>query len=235
MRKPNTLAALVLLSLLTAGAAAAADYSKFQIGLSFSPSLPQGEFRDFLDHTIWGGSLSFTFRPARGPFLLGTSLGIGAYGSDRWQAWLGLTDPDVLVDVRSTNALVAWNVFLRLQPPDGVLRPYLDVFAGLHFLSTDTRIGNHDGDDGDGYDSSVNNSTDTAFAYGVGAGVMFPVIRFVRRDGRTAGRLDVDLGVRYTKGGRAEYLVETGMPGVFDTRLSRTDLLTLSAGLSFSF
>jgi hypothetical protein len=232
MRKPKILAALVLIGALPA---AAADYSKFQIGLAFTPSLPQGEFRDSLDRTIWGGSLSFTFRPSRGPLMLGTSLGIGAYGSDRWQAWLGLTDPDVLVDVRSTNSVVTWNVFVRLQPPDGVLRPYLDIFAGLHFLSTDTRIGDDDGDDGDGYDSSVNNSSDTAFAYGLGAGVMFPVIRFVRRDGRTAGRLDIDLGVRYTKGGRAEYFVETGTPGVFDTRLSRTDLLTLSAGLAFSF
>jgi hypothetical protein len=235
MRKPKILAALILFGLLPAGAAAAADYSKFQIGLSFSPSLPQGGFRDALDHTIWGGSLSFTFRPSRGPLLLGTSLGIGAYGSSRWQDWLGLTDPDVLVDVRSTNAIVTWNVFLRLQPMDGTLRPYLDIFAGLHFLSTDTKIGNDDGGDGDGYDSSINNSSDTTFAYGVGAGVMFPVIRFVRRDGRTAGRIDVDLGVRYTKGGRAEFLVETGIPGVFDTRFSRTDLLTLSAGLAFSF
>ena len=165
MRKPKILAALVLLGFLPASAAAAADFSKFQIGLSFSPSLPRGEFKDSLDRTIWGGSVSFTFRPSRGPLIVGTSISIGAYGSDRWQAWLGLTDPDVLVDVRTTHSAAAWNLFMRLQPPDGVLRPYLDVFAGLHFLSTDTSIGNDEGDDGDGYDSSVNNSSDTAFAF----------------------------------------------------------------------
>jgi hypothetical protein len=231
MRKTKILMALALIGILPV-AAAAADYSKFQIGLSFSPALPQGGFRDSLDRTIWGGSLSFAFRPSRGPLLLGTSLGIGAYGSDSWRTWLGLTDPDVLVDVRSTHSVVAWNLFLRLQPQDGVLRPYLDIFAGLHFLSTDTSIGS---DDGDGYDSSINNSLDTAFAFGMGAGVMFPVVRFVRRDGRARGRLDLDFGVRYARGGRAEYLVETGIPGVFDMRHSRTDTLTLSAGLTFSF
>ena len=234
MRKSIRTAEIFLFFILVSGAAAAAP-SKFQIGLAFSPSLPRGEFRNSLDRTVWGGSLSFAFRPSRGPLLLGTSLGIGAYGSDRWEAWLGLTDPDVLVDVRTTNSVVTWNVFLRLQPERGFLRPYLDVFAGLHFLSTDTRIGNGDWDDGDDLGSDVNNSSDTAFAFGAGAGVMVPIVRFVRRDGRTAGSLDLDFGLRYVKGGRADYWVETGIPGVFDNRTSRTDLLTLLAGLTFSF
>ncbi len=231
MKKSGILAALVLVGLFPA-AAAAADYPKFQVGLSFSPTFPQGGFKDSLDRTIWGGSLSFTFRPSRGPLTLGTSIGIGAYDSDSWETWLGLTDPDVIVSARSTHSVVAWNVFLRLQPADGALRPYLDVFAGLHFLSTDTSIGD---DEGDNYDSSVNIASDTAFAYGVGAGVMVPVIRFVRRDGRTRSRLEMDFGVRYARGGRAEYLVDTGIPGVYDTRRSRTDMLSVSAGLTFSF
>lgn len=231
MKTAKVLTAIFLVGLLPA-VAAAADYPKFQVGLSFSPALPMGGFRDALDRTIWGGALTFAFRPSRGPLLLGTSIGIGAYDSDSWETWLGLTDPDVIVEARSTHSIVAWNVFLRLQPAEGALRPYLDVFAGLHFLSTDTSIGDDEGDD---YDSSVNIASDTAFAYGVGAGLMVPVIRFVRRDGRARGRLDLDFGVRYARGGRAEYLVETARPGAYETRHSRTDVLTLSAGLTFSF
>ena len=179
--------------------------------------------------------MSFAFRPSRSPFLLGTSLGLGSYGSDRWESWLGLTVPDVLVDVRTTNMIVTWNVFLRLQPERGFFRPYLDLFAGLNFLTTDTKIGSGDWDDDGSGDFDVNNASDTAFSYGAGAGLMFPVLGFVHRDGRSAGSLALDLGVRYAKGGRADYLIESGIPGVYDAWNSRTDLLTISAGLSLVF
>jgi hypothetical protein len=216
-------------------APAAASPAEIQFGLSFSPALPRGEFHDLMSRTVWGGAVSFAIRPSRGPLLIGTRLGFGAYDSDGWEAWLGLTIPDILVDVRTTNSVLAWDVFLRLQPERGFLRPYLDLFAGLHFLSTDTRIGDGDWDDDNSGDMNVNNASDTAFAYGAGAGVMFPLIRFMHRDGRRVGSLDLDLGVRYARGGRADYLVETGLTGVYDTLTSRTDLLTLSAGLTISF
>jgi len=224
--------AIGLLSLLLAAPAGAAS-AEFQLGLAFSPALPRGEFHDVLGRTIWGGTILFAFRPSGSPVLFGTSLGFGAYGTDRWESWLGLTDPDVLVDVRTTNAVLAWNLFLRLQPERGFLRPYLDLFAGLHVLTTDTRVGEGDSDD-DG-DFGVNNSSDTAFAYGAGAGLQLPILRFVQQDGRRMFSIDLDLGVRYAKGGRADYLVKTEEPGVFDSMTSRTDLLTFTAGLAFVF
>jgi len=64
---------------------------------------------------------------------------------------------------------------------------------------------------------------------------MLPVVRFVHRDGRLAASINLDLGVRYAAGGRADYLVKTDRHGVFDERTSRTDLLTLNAGLSCCF
>ncbi len=216
-------------------AAARAKPAEFQFGLAFSPSLPRGEFRDVLDRTAWGGTFLFAYRPSRSPFFVGTSLGFGIYGSAYRQEWLGLTNPDVLVDVRSTNAILAWSIFLRFQPEYGFLRPYLDVFFGLHILSTDTRVEDGDSNDGGSGGFSVNNSADSAFAFGAGAGVLFPIIRFVRQDGRSAFALDLDLGARYALGGRADYLVESGEPGVFDSRTSRTNMLTLTAGLAFSF
>jgi len=47
--------------------------------------------------------------------------------------------------------------------------------------------------------------------------------------------MELDLGIRYAKGGRADYLVESDEPGIYDPRTSRTDMLTLSAGLVFIF
>jgi len=234
MHKTKIFFAAGLTALLLAGAAEAAP-SRFQFGLSFSPSLPQGEFNDELGKTIWGGTLFFAYRPSELPFQIGTSLAFGVYDTDYREAWLGLTWPDVLVDVRTTNAVLAWYVFMRFQAERGWLRPYVDIFAGLHILSTDTRIGDGDWDDDGSGDFSVNNASDAAFAFGAGAGILFPIVRFVRRDGATFAAIELDLGVRYAKGGRAHYLVENDGWGLYDSRNSRTDLLTLSAGLTFSF
>ena len=226
MGKTAMMIAAGLISLVISASLEAAP-AEFQVGLAFSPGLPRGEFREELGRTVWGGTLLFAYRPGMSPFLIGTSLGFGAYNSDRWSTWLGITDPDVLVDVRTTNALLTWYLFLRLQPVRGILRPYLDVFAGWHVLSTDTGIGHGD--------FSGNNSSDAAFAYGAGGGVQLPIIRFLHPGGRIAWAMELDLGLRYAKGGRADYLVETEKLGAYDFRNSRTDLLTLSAGLSFIF
>ena len=233
MRKAIIIFAAGLLALLLTVPPYAAA-SEFQFSLAFSPALPMGQFQDVLDKTVWGGTLSFAFRPTGSPVMIGTSLGFGAYETDHWETWLGLTDPDVLVDMRTTNGLLSWNVFLRIQPERGFLRPYIDLFAGLHNLRTDTTVEEGDSDDIDG-DFSINNASDTAFAFGAGAGIQFPLLRFVRQDGRRAFSIELDLAARYAKGGRAEYLIETDEYGVFDGRRSRTDLLTLSAGLSFIF
>ena len=232
MTKTVLLAGLLML---TFAAAAEAAPAEFQFGLAFSPSLPLGEFHDVLGRTAWGGTFLFAYRPSWSPIFIGTSLGFGIYNTEYWEAWLGLTQPDVIVDVRMTNAVLAWNIFLRFQPERGFLRPYLDLFAGLHILSTDTRIEDGDSDDDGSGGFSVNNSSDSAFAFGAGGGVMLPIIRFVRRDGGIVASMDLDLGVRYARGGRADYLVESEEPGTYDSRTSRTDLLTLAAGLSFTF
>ena len=226
--------AVILLSLVIAAAAEAAP-GNFQFGLAFSPSFPQGEFHDVLGKTAWGGTILFAWRPSWSPALIGTSLGFGIYGSEYWQSWLGMTDPDVLVDVRRTNAILAWNIFLRLQPKAGFLRPYLDLFAGLHILTTDTRIGDGNSDDDGSGDFSVNNASDSAFAFGAGAGIMLPVVRFVRQDSRTVASIDLDLSVRYARGGRADFQVESGESGAYELRRSRTDMITLNAGLTFNF
>ncbi len=230
---PKILISGTLIFILAAAAGAAP--AEFQFSLAFSPSLPSGEFHDVLGKTVWGGSLLFAFRPSRSPVLFGASVGFGAYDTDRWETWLGLTVPDVLVDVRTTNAILAMNLFLRFQPERGLLRPYFDIFAGIHTLTTDTRIGDGDSDDGGDGDFDVNNSQDSAFAFGLGAGLQLPVIRFVHREGRIGAAIDLDLGIRYAKGGRADYLVESGEIAVYDSRASQTDMLTFIAGLTFIF
>ena len=214
--------------------------TKLQFGLSFTPGLPTGEFRDNLGRNAWGGEFTAAYRLAGSPVLVGTSFGLMAYGWQSRDEWLSPTIPEVMVDVRTVNAVVLWNVFLRIQPPQGRLRPYLDVFAGLHHLTTDTSV--HDDYAWDDEHSwSSNNYRDTTFSYGAGAGVMLPLARFVNaRSGSMLTSLDLDLGVRYVKGGRAEYLVEgslfrRGDSLFYDVRESETSLVKLVIGLSVTF
>ena len=221
-----------LLAFLSAAPAAAARSAEFQFSLAFNSSLPKGEFHDVLGKKVWGGSFGFGFRPSWSPVLIGMSMGLGIYGGDHWEDWLGLAETDFPVDVRSTNAIVALSLYLRLQPRRGILRPYLDVFAGVNIMTTDTRIGDGNGSDDD---LNFNNASDAAFAWGAGAGVQLPILRFVAQEGDHFFSIDLDLGARYALGGRADYLVETGEHGTFDSRTSRTDLFTFSAGLAFIF
>lgn len=235
--KTKVTAAAVLLCLVGTGLQA---QSRLQFGLSFTPGIPTGEFRDNLSRNAWGGEFYAAYRLPRSPILIGSSLGIMAYGWQSRDEWLSPYIPEVLVDVNTVNAVVLWNVFLRVQPPAGSVRPYLDVFAGLHHLTTDTSVDDYDG--WDDYDSwSSNNYRDTTFSYGAGAGVMIPLARFVNaRSGSMLTSLDLDLGVRVIRGGRAEYLVEgslfrRGSDLFYDVRESETNLVKLVIGLSVTF
>ena len=98
--------------------------------------------------------------------------------------------------MRTTNAVAAWNFFLRLQPERGFLRPYLDIFVGIHVLTTNTEIGEGDTDDDIDGDFDVNNSSDTVFAFGAGAGIQFPSSASFNQDGRRVFSIDLDLGAR---------------------------------------
>jgi len=213
--------------------------TRLQFGLSFTPGIPTGEFKDNIGRNAWGGDFFVAYRPARSPFLVGTSVGVLVYGWQSRDEWLSPNIPEVLVDVDTVNSVFLWNVFLRVQPPQGRLRPYLDFFAGIHHLTTNTTVDDYDGWDDDSWSS--NNYRDTAFSYGVGGGIMIPLARFVNaRSGELLSSLDLDLGLRFSKGGRAEYLTEGSLvrrPGdlVYDVRESETNLVKIVIGLAVTF
>jgi hypothetical protein len=237
--KRNTVFAAGLLFL--AAAAAGQTRNSFQVGLGFTPGIPLGEFRENLGRNAWGGNLYFAYRLPRSAVSVGTSFGFLIYGWESRDEWLSPSIPEVTVDVDTINSIFLWNVFLRLQPPAGAIRPYIDVFLGLHHLSTDTTVHDHAGwdDDGDGFSS--NNYRDTAFSYGAGTGLLLPLVGFFNsRTGDPLSRLDLDLGVRLSKGGRADYLVEGSLVRrrgdlSADVHRSETDLLTVAIGLVFTF
>jgi hypothetical protein len=211
---------------------------KFETGLRFLLGFPSGEFRHNLDRTGIGADFSFAYHIPRSIVSAGISFGFLIYGSESREEPLSPAIPEFVVKVTTTNAILLGHLFIRVQPRSGTIRPYLEGLAGFHYMTTDTSIRGHD-DWGDSLSS--NNFNDLAFSGGLGGGARLELLQIRRRnrDDR-AFSLDLDLGVRWLKGGRAEYLKkgsihrENGVVS-YDVYESRTDLWLAGLGLTFSF
>ena len=208
---------------------------RFQIGLNFSLGFPQGEFNENVDGSGLGGTAYFTYRFSKTPISIGASVGILVYGSDSREDLLESSIPEVTVDVTTRNYILNCHILLRAQPLDGKFRPYLDGLIGFNYLWTETGIYDQSGGDIDAIASSVNMS-DIAFSYGVGGGFM---LRLYKSE-KSAFAISVDSGIRYLKGGKAEYLKEGDILRedgtiTYNVSYSNTDLVTAHIGIVFSF
>ena len=239
MIKIKSLASLILIILLPLSSASVFSQDKFQAGGHFMLGFPQGEFRENVENTGFGGSFYFAYRFPRSFFSTGISFGFMIYGHERREEALGPTIPDLIVDVTTTNSILLGHLFFRLQPPQGRFRPYLDGLVGLNYLTTDTSLDEHN--DWDDDQISSNNFNDLALSYGMGGGIMVSLVEFRRvGSGRRVLSLDLDFGVRYLKGGEAEYLKKGSIHRedgsvTYDVYRSRTDLLKANVGVTFSF
>jgi hypothetical protein len=206
----------------------------FHGSMVFSMGLPQGEFKDNVDHIALGVDLTFGVKPGKSPFMLGVDLGILIYGSDkRYEYLYGV--PEFQFQVEHDYNLLQGLVFLRFQPvKNGRVRPYIDALAGFNYLWADTSLDN-DWDEEEEITLAVNYD-DFAFSYGLGGGVL---VKLGRK--RTRGmEFFIDLRARYIFGGKTEYLTE-GSILVDDQEVtylvyeSRTDLLTFQIGFGLNF
>jgi hypothetical protein len=211
----------------------------FQLGGSIALGYPQGEFKENVDNPGIGGNLHFAIRFPQSPLTLGLSTTFLIYGSERREEPFSTTIPDVWVDVTTTNNLVMAHLLLRLQPSRGAVQPYLDGLLGLNYLWTETRI--EDQDDLEEVASSTN-FQDATFGYGGGCGLMIRVWHQRRRSLRGDGvqAVLIDMGVRYLKGGKAEYLKKGSIRRedgrvLYDINESTTDILTFRLGAIVNF
>ncbi|MBN2206309.1 MAG: hypothetical protein JW742_02805 [Candidatus Aminicenantes bacterium] len=234
--KTKAALATAALGLWLAGPAAAEK--KFEASLRFTPGFPLGEFGDTLDTTGLGMDLGFAYRWPGTIVSTGASFGFLIMGSESRDEPLSATIPDLFVRVTTANSLLLGHLFVRLQPREGLLRPYAEGLAGFHYLFTTTSI-SETGSWGGTLSST--NLDDWAFSYGLGGGVKLALLRVRSEDSsETKTILDLDLGARWLKGGRADYLKKGSVhreDGVvtYDVYNSRTDLLQAGIGLTVSF
>jgi hypothetical protein len=211
---------------------------KFQAGLNFTLGFPQSGFKDNIDRLGYGGSGYFLYRLPQSPLYVGISAGALVYGSETWTEVFSPTFPEILVDIRTRNYILLTHLVVRLQPR-GDFRPYIEGLVGLNYMWTETAL--YDADSWDDNDAArAVNFSDTSTSYGAGAGIHFTVLKAVRRSGKRAFSMQVELGARYLTAGRMEYLREGSIIRengeiYYDVLESVVTLINLRAGISFCF
>jgi hypothetical protein len=232
-------AGVIALSILAFFANLGYGQERFQANINFMLGFPQGSFKNNIDRTAIGGSADFLYRLPRSPFLVGASIAFMNYGYESREEFFSPDIQEVLVDVATSNNIFNAHFLFRVQPLYGPVQPYIEGLLGVNHLYTETAVSTQEYDEDDEIARTVN-LQDTVFSYGAGAGVMIHLLGSSHR-GRSVGQgLYLDLGLRYLKGGRAEYMREGDLvrgDGFVEyyVRESKTDLVKTFIGLTFAF
>jgi hypothetical protein len=228
------IAAAIATTIITAGAAEAK--TNFLGGIHFNAGLPQGEFKDRIDTEAFGASGQIFYSPDSSPVAVGLDFGLSNYGSVSREEAFGPHIPDVHVDVKTLNNFAQGFFVVRGQTPGGPIQVYGDALVGFNYLYTESKV---TGVDGGGDVASSNNQDDTAFACGLGAGVLAPI--WTRgTDSKKIDQVSIDCGARYIWGGQADYLKEGSLQrdanGVSYVPIhSRTNLTQVRLGVTARF
>lgn len=211
--------------------------------VNFQLVVPQQEFSESINTNGLGINLNGLYQFQDSPFGLGLDFNFINFGKDTRDEPLSPTIPDLRVRVENEYNLIQGLIVAKLQPTDGIFRPYAEGLAGFNYFFTETSISDRRNSGSDPIASDTN-FEDWGFAWGGGAGLMIRV--FDRRGSENLTAENpiaagyINLGARYLNGSEAEYLregsivIENG-DVTFDTLRSRTDMLMLQVGFVFRF
>ncbi|MCK5832417.1 hypothetical protein KAH81_01985 [bacterium] len=211
-------------------------------GFGLALGLPQNEFKDNIDRAGFG--VSFDFGAKLNPyFAIGGAFAMQSYGTEKRTEPFSTTIPDVFVEVTTNNNFLFFQIAPRIYAPIPYVTPYIEGRVGLNYLWTDTKIE----DIGDNEEvASSTNIDDVTHCYGGGGGLLINVWNKSKKNAKRKAEdspeaVFIDIKVIYAMGGNAEYLKEgsiyRGTTGTvqYDISESRTDLLTISAGVAVEF
>jgi hypothetical protein len=169
-------------------------------------------------HALWStpsGALSLRLD---GNFLL--------YGTETVRLPVPGTAGRLVREITTDNWIAQAGVGPQVILPTGAVRPYLNLFAGVSYLSTTSHLR-----DPSGFVSAEStNYDDTGFAWGGGGGFLVPL---------KGGTTSIDVGVRYVRTETMTFLAEgdLGDPAA-GTGLSphrgQANLLEFRLGVSFA-
>ncbi len=230
-------AVIISIAILVLGQLSSAQ-DRFQASLNFLMAYPQNGFKNNVDRTFYGLSGEFFFRLPKSPFSLGLSLEYMNYGSETRTGPLSEDIPDVWVDVTTRNSLFSAAAVLRLSPTEGFFRPYVEGLVGFNYLFTYTSLRDDSCCSED--IATTTNFDDWTLTYGAGAGAILRALDVRSREGRSVFSLHIEIGLRYLKGGTAEYLREKSVLRssgslTYMPLISTTDLVKSHFGIVFRF
>jgi hypothetical protein len=213
-----------------------------QGGLNFLLTFPQGEFKENSDDVGYGLGFDLGYVIPRLPLSVGLAGGFSIYGSREFRVPFAGTGNLVHVNLTTHNNLATGHAFLRMQPQDGMFRPYVEGLLGLNVLWTESEVKDERYEDRDFAGST--NLSDVAFSYGAGGGLMFRVYRGETDQPGAGVEVFVDLKARYLYGGKAKYFNEksitfdaNGAPMLHESNAleSTTDMLQTMLGVAVRF
>ena len=236
MRKRSLVRAILLLSAILAFLSVPVAAQNFAVGGDFIIGFPQNQFRDNVNDQGFGGSAHFGYFLGDTPIMVGADVGFLNYGTVQHFESFSPDIPEVTVEVRTTNNILLTHGFVRLQPQEGPVRPYVEGLLGFKYFFTRSSIT-------DDFSSepiaSSTNFDDLAGSWGVGTGVDIRLWENHRRGGIT--NVSLTLAAKYLWGSDAEYLKKGSIRrdpngGVtFLVFRSRTDMLVPSIGARVRF
>lgn len=211
-------------------------------GIHFLLTFPQGEFKETSDRVGYGLGLEGAYVFPGLPIAAGFAGTYATYGSRTFSVPFSLTAQLVNVDLTTSNNIATGHLLLRLQPQNGVFRPYFEGLLGFHVFWTESKLEDERFEDSEIAGST--NLSDMAFSYGGGGGVQYLLHRGETAIPGEGIEILLDLKVRFLYGGKAEYYDEASI--TFDTNgvpllrredalTSTTDMLQTMIGISVRF
>jgi hypothetical protein len=211
---------------------------KFDVGADFQVGLPQNQFRDNIDEEGYGLCGQFGYFLGDSPIMIGADVGFVNYGTEKRYEPFSDTIPEVTVEVRTTNNILMFHGFVRLQPQEGAVRPYVEGLAGFKYLFTRTSVSDYSWDE---TIASYTNYDDLAGSWGVGAGVDIRLWESHQQKGRGIYDVSLTVGAKYLWGPEAEYLKKGSISQnengdlTYLVMRSKTDMLTPRVGIRMRF
>jgi hypothetical protein len=229
---------LVFSVLLVPSAASA----RLEAGLGLSLGWPAGDFKDEVDFA-WGGGGRVGYGLGRESAAKATvflDVNYLNYGRERRVEPFSFTIPDVVVDVVTDNYLIHISPGIQFGLRRGPFRPYGELFGGLTYIATKTKIENRSLPSEPIAEST--NFNDYTYNLGFGGGFQIRVWQTDLPEEIVELReVLLDFKFAYIKGGEAEYLKKGSIERLdnasirFDTIRSATDIVQARIGVNLIF
>jgi hypothetical protein len=208
-------------------------------GVHLMLAFPQGDFKSKVSDIGFGGNFELGYAPPEMPIAAGLQLGYVVYGSKTYTTQFSEFVP-VSVDVDVTNSIGLLHLFVRMMPPKGDVRPYVEGLLGGSLFTTSSTVKNRNTSEEIAGD---NKNSDVAFSYGGSAGLLIRVWSDKTNENQPVD-IYLDARVRYFYGGNAEYYTNAAVSQQSDGRVifdkknltsSKTDFVTGQLGVTFKF